>query len=177
MTLMELLLFQSLFASRHQDDIESLIEAQPAPKVFYKSYDEINFSNMVTVLAFDNKTIDMLLNTKKSHLFCPKYPLFFKSMCGAHSAVDISLNSNQIRAVNKIINYIIEHQNSFIFSYLFKDNLIQIMQKGIKVSKLLKSDIFQHTFEYELWPSIQTKNKSAVSYYNGSMFELRFLFS
>jgi hypothetical protein len=80
MSLMELLLFQSIFACKQQADIVSLIEAQPVPKVFYKSYDEIGFSNMVTVLSFDSRPIQNLLSGDKSHLISTKYPLIYKCM-------------------------------------------------------------------------------------------------
>ena len=103
MNLMELLLFQSLFACTTQAEIIKLVESQPNQDAFFNSYDEINFSNMVTVLAFDNRTIEILLssqinsNIKKSET--RKYPLIYKIMnkkskYETKSALDVALENN-----------------------------------------------------------------------------------
>ena len=89
------------------------------------------------------------------------------------SAIDISLESNQIRATTLIIDYIINHQNSYVFSFLFRDNLIKIINRGVKVAKLLQSGIFCHKFDFEYWPSTHMDNRSAIRVYNGSIFQIR----
>jgi hypothetical protein len=101
---------------------------------------------MVTVLSFDSRPIQKLLSPENNHLFSTKYPLIYKCMSSSNktnrkqiykSAIDISLESNQIRATTLIIEYIINHQNSYVFSFLFKNNLIKIVNRGVKVAKLL----------------------------------------
>ena len=72
-----------------------------------------------------------------------------------------------------IIDYVIKHQNSYIFSHLFKSNLIKLINKGVKVSELLQSDIFEHKFDYELWPSTNVIGKKVQKHYNGSKYHLR----
>lgn len=61
--------------------------------------------------------------------FNRKHPIFYKMRHefddGSEivlSALDIALENNQIRALNLMISYIIEYQNSFAFYFLF-DNI------------------------------------------------------
>ena len=136
---------------------------------------------MVTVLSFDSRPIQQLLSPENNHLFSTKYPLIYKCMSSSNknncrksqvykSAIDISLESNQIRATTLIIEYVINHQNSYVFSFLFKNNLIKIVNRGVKVAKLLQSDIFCHKFDYEYWPSTHADSRTALRVYNGSIF-------
>lgn len=70
----------------------------------------------------------------------------------------IALESNQIRALNYFINYIVTFQNEFAFNFLFKECMIDLIEKGIRITKLLQSDLFEHTFEFEDWPGIHTND-------------------
>ena len=78
MSLIELLLFQSIYNCKQQVLIVRLIENQPLPKVFFKSFDEIDMSNMVTQLAYDSRPIQILLKQENDKYFSTKYPLFYK---------------------------------------------------------------------------------------------------
>jgi hypothetical protein len=60
------------------------------------------------------------------------------------SAIDIALENNQVTACNLIIDYIVQYQNNFAFTFLFQENFLDLVKKGIQVSKLLESDIFCH---------------------------------
>ena len=51
-----------------------------------------------------------------------------------------------------MISYMIEYQNSFKFAYLFHDNLIDMISKGVKMKDLFNSEIFNMNVELELWP-------------------------
>lgn len=64
------------------------------------------------------------------------------------SAIDTALENNQIRALNIIIQYVVKYQNNYVYSYLFTDNLLDLIIKGVDVSGLLKSDIFYHRFDF-----------------------------
>ena len=94
------------------------------PKVFFKSFDEIDMSNMITILSYDSRPIKILLDDKNQHLFKPKYPLFYnykhtdlRGDVKYQSAIDIAfktpktqaLEANQIRAITLIIEYIIKY--------------------------------------------------------------------
>lgn len=109
----------------------------------------------------------------------PKYPLFYKMQQNLDGEVHvltpikIALENNQIRALNSIIEYIVQHQNHYAFSFLFQDTLISLLQKGIKVTRLLQSDIFEHNFELEQWPAIHTDKESMMRPYSGSIFQLK----
>ena len=135
---------------------------------------------MLTQLAYDSRPIQILLNEQNEQFYNSKYPLFYKFLAldkngqsTYKSALDISLESNQVRAVALIIDYIVTHQNSFIYSYLFKKILISLINRGVQVSKLLDSDIFQHQFNFELWPSTHSNGESMQKFYNNSFFDLR----
>lgn len=117
--------------------------------MFFKSFDELDMSNMLTFLSYDSRPIKVLLSESNNHLFSTKYPLFYNykhthqdGNIRYQSAIDIALEANQIRAITLIIEYIIKHQNSYIFSYLFCKNFITLINRGVPVSSLLESDVF-----------------------------------
>lgn len=68
------------------------------------------------------------------------------------TALAIALENNQIRALNSIINYCVKFQNSYSFSFLFENHIIELMNKGIELSPLFESDIFCHNFVSDSWP-------------------------
>lgn len=97
---------------------------------------------MVSILSFETKSIEYLLQEKFSMYFSSAFPMFYKNkikkkgssktrddFCGNHeqffykSAVDKALLSNQIGALNIIIAYIVKYQNVYSSSFLFKKNL------------------------------------------------------
>jgi len=86
------------------------------------------------------------------------------------SALDIALENNQMRALNAIIKYIVQYQNSVSFHFLFDDILIDLISKGIEVTPLLNSKIFCYKFECEDYPRIHTDNTNMIVPYNGSYF-------
>jgi hypothetical protein len=78
-----------------------------------------------------------------------------------------------VRACNLIIEHIVEYQNSYAFIFLFQDNLLSLLLKGIAVADLLSSDIFSHMFDADDWPLIHKDNSFEIMPYNGSIFQLR----
>ena len=130
----------------------------------------------MTILSFDSRSIIALLDMKHEHLFQCKYPVFYKTKVSEDkciSAIDTAIENNQIRATNSIINYIVKYQNNVVFCYLFEENFVSLIEKGINVIDLLKSDIFFHRLDYMEWPSIHSDKCHAIRPYNGSMFKLR----
>ena len=77
MSLIEILLLKSIYNCQHQADIVRVIENQPLPQVFFKSFDEIEMSNMITQLSNDSRLIEILLDEKNNQYFNQKYPLFY----------------------------------------------------------------------------------------------------
>lgn len=104
---------------------------QPDPRFFYKSFLELDGSNMVSILAFDSNSVSVLLHEKNSHLFSEDYPILYKVKASKRkgndyyytNAIDNALKFNQVEGVKFMINYIIKFQNNFISSYLFLNNL------------------------------------------------------
>lgn len=157
-----------------------LIQFQPAPELFFKSFLELDKTNLVTILSFDSRSIITLLDQKHEHLFQSKYPVFYKTRVSDEkciSAIDTAIDNNQIRATNSIIDYIVKYQNNVVFCYLFEETFVSLIEKGINVIDLLKSDIFFHRLDFMEWPSIHTDNCEMIRPYNGSMFKLRHNYS
>jgi len=66
----------------------------------------------------------MLENTEG--IVDPDFPIFFKSrnqLC----ALDTALELNQLRSVSMMLNYIIAHQNNYIYSHLFHHCLVDLL--------------------------------------------------
>ena len=59
-------------------DIINLVKKQPDPRLFYKSFLELDGANMVTLLAFDSKCMQCLLNSGNAEYFDEKYPIIYK---------------------------------------------------------------------------------------------------
>ena len=128
---------------------------------------------MVSYLAFDNRSIKSLLDDKNINYFNDRFPLFFKNEQG-ESAIDIALSYNQIRSVNLMIKYIITYQNKFVYAHLFEKNLVDLIEKGVEMTNLFKSAIFNYTFDYDEWPTTSSDTTTMLEPYNKSMFKLRF---
>lgn len=147
------------------------------------------------MLSFDSRSIKTLLSEKHEHWFASEYPIFYKTRdikglkaeedeqldnkskflpnARLKSAIDTALEANQIIATNLMIDYIIKHQNNYVYSFLFEDNLVDLLQKGINISGLLNSDIFFHRFDFESWPAVHHCDRSISTHYNDSIFNLR----
>jgi len=105
-TLRELLLFQSVYVCKTQSDIILLVEDQPLPVVFYKSFLELDGANMTSLLSFDSRSMTALLNDRHKSYFNADFPIFYKNKTlkskGKYfyrSAIDSALRNNQIKAV------------------------------------------------------------------------------
>lgn len=94
----------------------------------------MDFTNLVSILSFDSRSISYLLDEENEEYFRGSdYPLFYRNKIqkGAsknckyfyRSAIDSALRSNQTQSVEKIIEYIVTYQNNFISSWLFRSNI------------------------------------------------------
>lgn len=64
----------------------------------------------------------------------------------------MALKNNQIKAVETIINYIVKFQNSYVSSFLFTKNFLQLVELGLDIRPLLESRIFLYEFDLDDWP-------------------------
>ena len=167
MSLKETLVIQSFYLTKTSTDIVDLVYKQPNPGLFYKTFLELSCNNMCSILAFDNASMEYLLNKKNSQWFNKKYPIIFRNkVTKKHetmlyyytNAIDNALKNNQIKAVNNCIDYIVEFQNNFVSSYIFQKNMAVILSKGIKVSHLFDSKVFYVQFDFDEWPSTHTND-------------------
>lgn len=60
---------QSLYLCKQIDNIIQLVQMQPNPSLFYKSFFELGSSNLTTILSFNSHNIAFLLDEKHSGLF------------------------------------------------------------------------------------------------------------
>lgn len=115
----------SIFSDKHKD----LFARKEFPVIYQGS----------TNLCFGGATEDHedLYIKKKGHncrrknmvkTFCELSEQIVKQ-----SAIDVALENNQIIGVKMLIDHVILNQNSFIYSFLFKHNLVLMMEKGIEI--------------------------------------------
>jgi len=56
-----------------------LVEDQPLPAVFYKSFLELDGANMTSILSFDSRSMAALLAEKHKQYFSADFPIFYKN--------------------------------------------------------------------------------------------------
>lgn len=84
-----------------------------------------------------------------------------------------------------MIDYISKYQNNYVASYLFRQNLPAMMEKGININKLIcdetwedgeikyhQAHIFKITVDYDEWPANHTNDSYEIRPYNDSFFTL-----
>lgn len=75
----ELILLQSLFLLDSVTDIMRLIDLQPNKELFFKSFMELDHSNLIQILSFESRFIKLLLeDVNKSTITKFIHPLFYK---------------------------------------------------------------------------------------------------
>lgn len=97
---------QSLYSVKTQSDISKLVDAQPTPKIFYKVSLDLGIKSLISYVAFDSKSMRLLLSENNKEYFNSDFPVFFKNENG-RSEIDTALARNQIRSVNMMIDYIV----------------------------------------------------------------------
>jgi hypothetical protein len=65
------------------------------------------------------------------------------------------------------------HQNNYTSSYLFRSCFLKLIEKGVPLSSVLDSSIFNYNFDFDEWPSTHTDPKKYFRPFNGSLFDLR----
>jgi hypothetical protein len=113
MNLRELMVIYSIFMCEGALEIVKLIKLQPNPRLFQRSFMELDQSNMIQILSFESRIITCLLEDFDDSMFDTKTPMFYKMRHNidgrsvVRSALDLALENNQIKAVNAIIKYIV----------------------------------------------------------------------
>ena len=73
-------------------------------------------------------------------------------------------------AVQVIVNYITKYQNNIQSSFLFMSNFGDLLDRGTKLLKLLKSNVFVNEIECEGWPATHINDEECLRPYNENMF-------
>lgn len=102
--------------------------------------------------------------------------MFYKNKDGK-SSIDVALDNNQIRSVNLMINYIVKYQNSYVYSHLFLNNLVDLLNKNVTMTGIFNSKVFNHPFDYDEWPTTNSNTEKQLQPYNSSVFKLRYEYS
>jgi hypothetical protein len=93
-----------------------------------------------------------ILDESNKEYFTKEFPLFYKNKLPKsnnkdkffyRSAIDSALRTNQVSAIATMIEYIIEYQNNYVSSFMFKTNFIELLEKGVVLSNLIESKIFK----------------------------------
>ena len=129
-------------------------------------------SSLINHLASDSKSVKALLDDRNKQYFSSEFPLFYKQR-GGRSAIDQALDANQIRSVNSMISYLLEYQNSYVYANLFRHNFVDLVNKAVRLDKLLGSRIFNHVFDFDAWPATSPETDKILKPYNSSIFAIR----
>ena len=78
---------------------------------------ELDAANMASLLAFDSRSIMHILEDVNEKYFDDKFPVIYKNKIKKKtndnyfitSPIDVALKSNQVRAVDKMIEYIVKY--------------------------------------------------------------------
>jgi len=180
---------QSLYLATTQTKIVELVEDQALPQLFYKSFLEFDCANIASLLSFDSRSMESLLNERHEAVFSEEFPIFYKNKFpkmdrantnASHNsyfyrtAIDTALRRNQIKAVDHMINYIIKYQNNIVSSFLFNRELPMLLDKGVKTSHLFNSNIFRYPIVYDNWPSIHSDKRTYLKGFFDSIFKIRY---
>ena len=126
-----------------------MVNWQPNPRIFFKVFLELRVNNMLSMLAFDRRSVGSLLDGKNSAYFSAQFPIIFKNVDG-QTAIDKALEANQIASVNLMVEYVVNYQNTYVFAHLFEHNLIDMMNRGgIVLRDLFDSEVFNLRFDYD----------------------------
>ena len=138
---------------------------------------------MVSILSFDSRSMQYLLQDEFSEHFSKEFPLFYKNKIQKgnpkdqkfyyRSAIDNALRNNQIKAVQLIIDYIVKYQNNFSSSYMFVKCVPTLFEKGVLMTPLLNSQVFSFDFDFDEWPGTHTNEDTYIRPYNESIFHIR----
>ena len=184
MSLREVLIFQSICNCQQQHHLERLIALQDNISMFTKTFLDFGKMNLIHLLAFDGNSIKALLHERHGDNYVSEYPLIYMvanqesdeqhfTKQVKESAFDVALQNNQVSAIKSMVKWVLKHQNSYVYSYLFKQNLVDLMEMGIEISQLLDSDIFCYNFDFVEWPTTHINPEKYIRAYNGTIFNLR----
>ena len=96
MSLKEALIIKSFYLTKTSSEIVDLVTKQPNPGLFYKTFLELNCSNMCSIMAFDSASMDFLLSNNNRKWFNKKYPIIYKNKIPKRQELMLFYYSNAI---------------------------------------------------------------------------------
>jgi hypothetical protein len=76
--------------------------------------------------------------------------------------------------VNLMVEYVVKHQNNYVYTNLFQKNIVQMMIQGITLTPLLDSEIFLKNITFNEWPEKSALDEKYMVPYNESKLTLRY---
>jgi len=116
MALTNLIFIQGVFLLDSITEIMKMIELQPTKDIFFRSFMELDHSNMIQILSFESRFIERLLEeviTTDHYSF--DHPLFYKMQHTNKketiilTAIEIAVENNQIIALNRMIEFVVKY--------------------------------------------------------------------
>ena len=102
--------------------------------------------------------------------------MFYKDKNGK-SPIDVALENNLINSVNQMLDYMVVHQNSYVYAFIIEGILVEMINKGVTMRKLLNSNIIMTRFDYDEWPSLHSDTNKVIAGYDKSVFKMRYEYS
>lgn len=114
MTFWELLLLRNLYYCNSTEKMVNMIKEQPNSNIFFKSFLELDMSNLASLLSFDNRIVQVLLSEDNINRMKHEYPVIYKIKSKneeqeTYTAIDLALKNNQLQAVNTMLSYIVKY--------------------------------------------------------------------
>lgn len=96
------MIFQSFYLTKSNYEVVSLVQKQPNPSLFYKTFLELDIANMTSILSFDTGSMSSLLNQRNFEYFNELYPIIYKNKISKKdgkryyytNAIEIALKNN-----------------------------------------------------------------------------------
>jgi hypothetical protein len=132
-------------------------------------------------MAYDSQAISSVLDDKNKEFFTDQFPVFYcweesgqeNGVRRKISTIDEALARNQLRSIDRIIDYITKYQNKWVYASLFHNNLVTLLEKGIKLEGLFRSSVLVCAIKSPEWPSVQADTRIIKAPYSESIFDLR----
>lgn len=154
--------------------------------MFYKSTLELNGANTTSLLSFDSRSINLLLDDSNSEHFSSLYPMFYQNKLAKkskkslkdvkfyyRSSLECALINNQIRAVSAMLSYICKYQNNYVSSYMLRKHVPELLEKGLQIKELLSSNVFNYEFDFDEWPGNHTNDSFELRPYHGTIYTVK----
>lgn len=130
---------------------------------------ELGRKCIISNIADDSKSIAFLLDPRHKEYFNAEFPIFYKNIDGS-TVFDQALKKRQMNSLTLMLKYMVNYQNSYVYTNLFENCLLDMIQKEVKMKDLFDSDILNHVLEFIEWPDNHHNTDRILVPYNDPFF-------